>query len=303
MDAFPAFFPLTGRTIIIVGSGEPAEAKARLFAGSPARLTRLSGEAALEAQAYDGAALVFVADADPAFAAAAARAARNAGAPVNVTDQPALCDFFAPAVIDRGEVVAAVGTGGASPMLAAMLRNDIEARVPDGAGRVAALFRLFQDKVRAALPQAAERRAFLRDLLHGPVARTAMAGDMDQARRMMDEALAAFTAEGGAGRAGQVSIVLAGGPVDLLSLRAARLLSQADALVVEAGATADVAALARRDARRIAADDGAIPTITALARDGLRVVWAAAGDAPPIGLVEALGGLGVASEVLRPAPA
>ena len=140
MDAFPAFFPLSGKTVVIAGAGEAAEAKVRLFEGSPATLQRLEGEAALDPTDYAGAALAFIASPDDAFAEAAAGAARAAHVPVNVVDRPALCDFTTPAVIDRGEVVAAIGTGGASPMLATLLRHDIEARVPEGAGRVAALF-------------------------------------------------------------------------------------------------------------------------------------------------------------------
>src|SRR6185503_16235398 len=105
---------------------------------SPATLRRLEGAVALNPASYEGALLAFVGSAEDAFAIAAAAAARAAHVPVNVVDRPALCDFTTPAVIDRGEVVAAIGTGGASPMLATLLRHDIEARVPEGAGRVAA---------------------------------------------------------------------------------------------------------------------------------------------------------------------
>src|SRR6185312_10195438 len=152
MHAFPAFFPLAGRTVVVAGEGEAADAKARLFEGSPATLKRVAGERALDPATYEGAALAFIASEDDAFAEAAAAAARAAHVPVNVADRPQLCDFTTPAVIDRGEVVAAIGTGGASPMLATLLRQDIETRVPPGAGRVAALFAGLQDEVRKALP-------------------------------------------------------------------------------------------------------------------------------------------------------
>src|SRR4051794_27139319 len=138
MDAFPAFFPLAGRTVVIAGEGEAAEAKLRLFDGSPAQIRRLTGDDAFRSISYQGATLAFIATRDDKFALAAAAAARAAHVPVNVVDRPVLCDFTTPAVIDRGEVVAAVGTAGASPMLATLLRHDIETRVPEGAGRVAA---------------------------------------------------------------------------------------------------------------------------------------------------------------------
>jgi precorrin-2 dehydrogenase / sirohydrochlorin ferrochelatase len=245
MDAFPAFYPLAGRTVVIAGLGEAAEAKARLFAGSPAKILRLEGDAALSPKAYAGAALAFIASDDDAFAEAAAGAARAAHVPVNVVDRPALCDFTTPAVIDRGQVVAAIGTGGASPMLATLLRHDIEARVPEGAGRVAALFAGLQDEVRAALPELHRRRAFLRAALTGPAAAAALRGEQGEAVRLLREALAQD-----APGVGAVLFIDARGPADLLTLRATRALASADVLVCDEGAHAEVLALARRDAER-----------------------------------------------------
>lgn len=272
MEAFPAFFPLAGRTVVIAGSGEAAEAKARLFVGSPARVVQLDGEAALDSARYAGAALAFVAAADDVFAARAADAARAAHVPVNVVDRPILCDFTTPAVIDRGEVVAAIGTGGAAPMLATLLRQDIEARVPEGAGRVAALFRLMQEEVRDALPEVGRRRAFLRAALSGPAAEAAMAGDMPRAAELMRSALAA-----GQPLAGAIQFVDARGPADLLTLRAARALAAADLLVADEGAHPEVLSLARRDAERRSGLDAA--ALASLAADGRRVVRLIVGTA------------------------
>ena len=75
MDAFPAFFPLAGRSVAIAGEGEAAEAKVRLFAGSPATLIRLTGADALDARSYAGMTLAFIAADDDAWAMAAAEAA------------------------------------------------------------------------------------------------------------------------------------------------------------------------------------------------------------------------------------
>lgn len=265
MDAFPAFFPLAGRTVAIAGAGEAAEAKVRLFAGSPATLKRLDGPEALDAASYAGAALAFVASPDDDFAAAAAAAARAAHVPVNVVDRPQLCDFTTPAVIDRGEVVAAIGTGGASPMLATLLRQDIEARVPEGAGRVAALFRTMQDEVRQALPDVGRRRDFLRAALTGPAAQAAMSGDTARAADLLRQALAADQP-----RAGAVQFVDARGPADLLTLRAARALAAADVLIADEAAHADVLALARRDAERRSLEG--VEELAALAGEGRCVV-------------------------------
>lgn len=272
MDAFPAFFPLSGKVIAIAGTGEGVEAKVRLFAGSPATIRRLEGEAALQASSYAGAALAFVASSDQAFAEAAVAAARAAGVPVNAVDRPALCDFTTPAVIDRGEVVAAVGTGGASPMLATLLRHDIEASVPEGAGRVAALFAGLQDEVRRALPEPHRRRAFLRAALAGPAAEAAARGDRAAAVQLLREALARD--EPGAGR---VQFIDARGSADLLTLRAARALASADVLVCDEDAHADIVALARRDAERMGPQ--APERLAELAAQGLRVARLITGTA------------------------
>ena len=189
MDSFPAYFPLAGRRVVIVGSGDAADGKARLFEGSPAELVRLDDGRAFDPETYRGAALAFIAGEDEAFDAAAAAAAREAGVPVNVVDRPALCDFFTPALVDRGEVVAAVGTGGASPVLAQMLRREIEAKVPEGAGRVAALLRQYREEVRQRFPDMQARSAFLRGVLEGPAAQAALDDDLPLAQRLFRQAL------------------------------------------------------------------------------------------------------------------
>jgi precorrin-2 dehydrogenase/sirohydrochlorin ferrochelatase len=290
MDVFPAFFPLAGRTVVIAGEGEAAEAKARLFEGSPAVLLRLTGPEALDPRSYASATLAFVAADNEEWAREAAEAARAASVPVNVVDRPALCDFTTPAVIDRGEVVAAIGTGGASPMLATMLRHDIEARVPEGTGRVAALFRGMQDEVRAALPDPNARRRFLRAALTGAAAEAAMAGDMEGARERLRASL--FDSPH---LAGVIRYIDARGPADLLTLRAVRALAAADVLACDPDAHADVLALARRDAERLS---GQTPEeLVALVAEGLTVARLITGAAWRTEQA-ALQARGVATEVL-----
>lgn len=297
MDSFPAYFPLAGRTIVIAGSGEPAEAKARLFEGSPATIVRLQAPEAFSPAAYEGAVLVFVGDADEAFVQAAVKAARAAGALLNVVDRPALCDFNTPAIIDRGQVVAAVGTGGSAPVMATLLRNAIETQLPEGMGRVAALLARLQDEVRRALPVLHERRAFLRAAVRGEAAQAALDGDMARAEALLREALTK-----GVTRAGGVQFLAAAGPVDLLSLRAIRALGTADVAVIDPEADPEVVKLARRDIERLAPDEAEADHLAALAREGRQVVWLHARPAAPA-LLEALRRAGVAVEILPVAQA
>lgn len=267
MDAFPAFFPLRGKTVIIAGEGEGALAKVRLFENSPAIVRIVAGSEAYETGTYSQAALVFVAHPDEAFCLAAAAAARQAGVPVNVVDRPSQCDFTTPALIDRGEVVAAIGTGGSAPLLASLLRADIEARIPLGVGQVAGLLRLMQGEIRAALPDLVKRRAFMRRVVNGKVADLAMAGEGARAEAALREALAQ-----GAALSGKLYAIVVEGPADLLSLRAARVLSEADVLVETQGSDPAIAILARRDSQRLTATDMDAQALMDLLAQGLQVV-------------------------------
>jgi precorrin-2 dehydrogenase/sirohydrochlorin ferrochelatase len=302
MDAFPAFFPLAGRRVVVVGEGPPADNKAALFEGSPAELVRLTEAEALAGGAFDGAALVFIAAADAALIAAAGAAARAAGAVVNVVDHPEACDFYTPAVIDRGLVVAAVSATGAAPLLSAKLRNDIEAQLPDGVGRLAALLQATRETVRQALPDMDLRRAFLRAAMGGPAARAAMDGDMATAKAMLEAALKATLAESDAGPApaGRVDFIVGDGPADLTSLRAARALGQADVVIADPRCPPQIAAMARRDSLRRPLSDLDPTALAALAGAGRRVACVLA-ESPDPALAEAVRRAGAAAEVLRQA--
>ena len=230
----------------MAGKGEAAEAKARLFDGSPARLLRLHGEAARNAAAYGGAKLAFIAG-DDAFVTTAAAAARQAGCPVNVVDHPMLCDFHTPAIVDRGQVVAAIGTAGAAPMLASLLRGQLEQAIGPGIGPLAALLAERREALRSAWPDLAQRRAVLRRMLAGPAADAAAAGDLSLAGALLDAALAEREI-GGAGRL----LLLARPPApDLITLRALRVLALADAAAFEPEDAPLIAAHARRDVQRL----------------------------------------------------
>jgi len=296
VETFPAFFPLAGARVVIAGEDDSAEAKARLFDGSPAQIVRLDAEAALDPAAYVGATLVFVASFDSVFAKAAASAARGCGAPLNVVDRPELSDFHTPAVIDRGQVVAAIGTAGAAPLLASLLRAEIEVRIPAGAGRIAALLGDQREPLRKAFPDLAHRRAFLRAMLIGPVADAAAAGDEALAGRLLGEAIAA-----GWSAVGRISLIEAPSALDLISVRAVRALNIADVVVSGPGAAPLLASHSRRDAEYLSPAEADAATLAALARQG-RIV-AVVSRTPDPALGRSLAALGVPVERLEAARA
>lgn len=191
MTHFPICLDLAGKRCLVVGAGPEAERKAGAL--------RRAGAHAVTAWHFvpadlDGCALAFAADAPPAVGEAVSRAARARGILVNVADRPELCSFIMPAVIERAPVTLAISTGGTSPALARRLRETLDVIVPRRLGALAALAGEFRARVRRSIADAATRRKFWERLFDGPVARLALAGEQDAARRQLEAALSAETA-------------------------------------------------------------------------------------------------------------
>ncbi len=263
MQVFLASIPLEGRAVLVVGGGEPAIAKARLLSATPAELRwfaprGLEGDSAdltpprpgwpQEAD-LDRAALLFVAvgaeeEAEAAELAAQARARRIL---VNVVDRPALSDFQTPALVDRGDVVVGIATGGVAPVMARDLRARIEAALPQGVRALARAARLIRPEVVASPLDGLQRRRFWEAALRGEAAQATYDGREAEALT----ALRRLLAEGPLAPRGVVHIVGAGpGDPERLTLRALRLLQDADLVIQGEGVPDAIASLARRDARR-----------------------------------------------------
>ncbi|NWG91681.1 MAG: uroporphyrinogen-III C-methyltransferase, partial [Parvularculaceae bacterium] len=203
---------------------------------------------ALSAKIFEGAALAFICVDDEGEAARLARAARAAGAAVNVVDRPDLSDFITPSIIDRGDVVVAVSTGGAAPVLGRRLREKIEALLPKRLTALAAFAKSFRSAVASRLP-VVRRRAFWESFFDGPIAHRILSGDESGAREAMIEAINHPLSDQAAG---VVHIVGAGpGDPDLLTLKALRLLQSADVILYDRLVSDGILDLERRDALRL----------------------------------------------------
>ncbi len=264
LNAFPVFMRVDGEAVAIVGDGEEALAKARLLSQSSAVLRivadNASGalldfiastdavhiKAAYEASHLQGAALVFAASGDEALDRRAVEDARRLGIAVNAVDRPELCDFFTPALVNRAPVAIAIGSEGAGPVLAQMLRGRIDRMLSPSLGRLAALAASFRAAAEK-LPKGNRRRRFWGDFFEGAPAKAVEAGEFARARDAALELLAAS-----APADGHVALVGAGpGAEDLLTLRAHRLLMEADAIVHDALVPDAIVAMGRRDAERL----------------------------------------------------
>jgi len=248
MKHLPLFFDLRGRRVVVVGEGGMADRRAALAASAGALVSRET----YAPFTFDGATAAFVATGDADSDAAAAGAARAAGVPVNVADRPALCDFIMPAIVERDDVVVAVSTGGTSPTLAQAVRARIEAALPERLGALACLASEFRAQVRALIVDPAQRRAFWRGLTSGPAAALALAGDTQGARRAALRQLNDARNVQHTPRLGIAHIVGAGpGDPELLTLRAARLLQEADVILHDDLVPPAILARARRDAELV----------------------------------------------------
>ena len=243
MRFLPIFLDLRGRRALVVGTGEVADRKADALARAGA-VVELA--ARFDPDQLPGCAVAIGADADDACLIALSAAAQAAGIPVNVVDRPALCSFITPSVIDRDPLVVAVSTGGAAPVLARLIRARIEGLLPPAWGALARLADSLKSEIRAALPDVVQRRRVLERVLTGPVAAMVFAGDEAGARIAFTEALSSATPT-----PGFVYLVDAGpGPPDLLTLRAHRVMGEADVLVHNPAVSPDLLDMARRDADR-----------------------------------------------------
>ena len=230
------------------------------------------------------------------------RSAQARGIPVNIVDRPALCSFIMPAIVDRDPVIVAIGTGGAAPVLARLVRARIEAMLPPLLGRVAAMADAFKEEMRARFPDLARRRRLIERLFAGRAAALALAGEDAAARDAVVAEMAAE--EAGAPAPGIVHLVGAGpGEADLLTLRAQRLLGEADVIVHAEAMSEAVLDLARRDAERLVADGApAREAAIGLAQAGKAVVWLAAGAGPGAADAQAICAAGMACTVVPGLP-
>jgi uroporphyrin-III C-methyltransferase/precorrin-2 dehydrogenase/sirohydrochlorin ferrochelatase len=303
MDFLPIFLDIRGQPCLVVGGGEVAARKSALLLRAGARVTVLAPKlsAAFDAdlaaariahraarfrdEDLDGVAVAIAATSDDAVNRSVAAAAKARRIPVNVVDQPALCSFILPSIIERTPLVVAVSSGGASPVLARLLRARLESLIPAGYGRLAALAGAFRDRVKARF-KPPERRRFWERVLQGPIAELVFSGRDAEARTALQASLEdTRLAFGG----GEVSLIGAGpGDPDLLTFRALRLMQQADVVVYDRLVSRPVLDLVRLEAERIyAGKERAKHTLpqedinhllVRLAREGKRVVRLKGGD-------------------------
>ncbi|WP_404441182.1 siroheme synthase CysG [Stutzerimonas chloritidismutans] len=303
MDFLPLFHNLKGGTVLVVGGGEIALRKARLLSGAGAVLRvvapevepqlvelvkRGGGRSVVRGYVRDdlvGCVLAIAATDDEPLNAQVSEDAKALGMPVNVVDSPELCTVIFPAIVDRSPLMIAVSSGGDAPVLARLMRARIETWVPAVYGQLAGLAKKFRSQVKAKLPNVQQRRVFWEEVFQGDVAERALAGQQQEAERLLVEKLSGAEPKS----LGEVYLVGAGpGDPDLLTFRALRLMQQADVVLYDRLVAPAILDLCRRDADRIyvgkqraahaVPQDQINQLLVTLAKEGKRVLRLKGGD-------------------------
>jgi precorrin-2 dehydrogenase / sirohydrochlorin ferrochelatase len=288
MSLYPLFADLRDREVLVVGGGDVATRKveALLRAGgrvcvcSPAlvpALERLRSRGALEHRPedfdpdwLDDVWLVIAATDDPAFNAWLAGEAKRRRKLANIVDDAALSTFQVPAVVDRSPLVVAISSGGAAPMLARRLREQLETQLDHSWGALAALFHKHRGAIRERYPDLGERRRWYDAVIDSSIPALLRSGDNDAAEAALLAKLV-FPSHG----AGNLALIVIASDAGQLTLHALRVMNQADALFAANDLAPEVLELARRDAPRerfAHLDDLLTPRIAALMDQGQRVV-------------------------------
>ncbi|MGB4248974.1 MAG: siroheme synthase CysG [Pseudohongiellaceae bacterium] len=267
MQFLPIFLNVRAQTCLVVGGGDVAYRKAVLLDRAGARLRVVAPEICVELESLviagagelrvrgfeeldmDGVFLAVGATDDEEVNAAVSVAAKSRGLPVNVVDKPSLCSFIVPAIVDRSPVVIAISSGGASPVLTRKLKEKLETMVPAAYGRLALLLGGYRSRVKSVITDFKRRTRFWEALLSGPLSEMVLAGKEDEARRYIEQQLSesdSIVVQG------EVFLVGAGpGDPDLLTLKALRLMQEADVVLYDRLVSKEIMARVRPDAEKI----------------------------------------------------
>jgi uroporphyrin-III C-methyltransferase / precorrin-2 dehydrogenase / sirohydrochlorin ferrochelatase len=335
MRFLPVFLDLQTGPILLVGSGELVRAKLRLLLAAGARVRWFATDGDHDATGIGtaDAGRIEMAKGDPLTAdlggviailcagageigTAMSVRAKSVGLPVNVMDDLSHSTFIFPAIVDRGDVVVAVGTGGASPVVARRVRERIEAALPARIGDLATFIGRWRKQIHGRIPEFPLRRRFWERVVDGPIGALVLAGRGGEAEAALKD-IADPSAFAGAQTPGHVegSVTLVGagpGDPDLLTVKALRALQDADVVFYDELVSPEILDRARRDASRVPVgrrvgkpgigQDAINKLLIEAARSGQRAVRLKGGDPFIFGRggeeIEALREAGIACSVV-----
>ncbi len=269
MDYFPLFMDIKNKSCLVVGGGDIGFRKASALLKAGANVTLVTNQANDDVQllAKNNQKLFLLLEnysnshlENKLLVIAATNArklneeifadAKNKNIPVNVVDNPDLCSFIFPAIVERGPLTIAVCSNGNAPVLGRLLRAKIESIIPFQYGQLAELAQKYRAKVKAVFSNTNQRRDFWESVFEGKIARTVFDGQFEEAESLLNQKLENDTLP--QENRGEVYLVGAGpGDPELLTFKALRLMQQADVVIYDRLVTQPILDLTRRDAHKI----------------------------------------------------
>ncbi len=268
MDYLPVFHKIRSQPVLLVGGGTVALRKARLLFRAKAKVKVVAEEICQELtelisihdgevheQTYksgdvENCVMVVAATDDNELNHQIAADAGKLNIPVNVVDQPHLCSFIFPSIVDRSPLIVAVSSSGKSPVLARLLRSRLETLIPSGYGDLTAFLGEVRSQVKARIQSFSARMRFWEDVINGPSAEMLLSGKTEQANALLQNMLENYNEADHT--LGEVYLVGAGpGDPDLLTFRALRLMQKADVVLYDRLVSERILAMTRQDADKI----------------------------------------------------
>ena len=241
LASLPLFHRVAGRKVVVAGASTGANWKADLLAAAGAEVVHL--EDCWSAEQFTGAVLAVGELGSRGETVRFIKAARRAGALINIIDRPELCDVQFGTIVNRSPVVIGISTDGAAPMLGQSIRTRIESVLPHGIARWAEAAKRWRGELSRHFEDFSERRAFWKRFVTLAWTRP----DTGPSNEDFDHLVNAAD-----GPRGNVTLVGAGpGDPELLTLKAVQALQSATVILYDNLVGAEILELARREATRI----------------------------------------------------
>ena len=305
MSLLPLFIDIKDKPCLVVGGGKIAARKLKMLCKADANIIVIAPTICDEIKTLcdthslyvhtrnfsdddiQNQCLIIAATNDAALNKRISHLAKQKNILVNVADDFKQGDVVLPSVIDRDPIQIAVTTGGASPVLARLLRRNLERCTPSAYGSLASLVEQYRQKTAESIQDEDSRRRFWEEVLQGPIAEMVLAGKLSAAEETLQRKLE--NKDFSNNDKGEVYLVGAGpGDPDLLTFRALRLMQQADAVVYDRLVSDQIMDLVRKDAEKIYAgkqranhaiqQESINQLLVRLAKEGKRVLRLKGGD-------------------------
>lgn len=268
MEYLPIFIDIKNERCLIVGGQQKAFDKIVLLLKAGSRVTVIASELCKEIVELKESGrithkiepfsvtdlkkckLVIVTTSDTGLRMNVVKKAKENEVPVNVVDFPDLCTFSVPSIVDRSPLLLAVSTSGNSPTMTRIIRSRLEAMLPMAYGRLSVLVGNFRKSVQNTLQSKQERRYFWNRIFSSPIIEMFLSGKEQEATSILEKEIDSIGHRGQS--IGQVCLVGAGpGDPDLLTLRALRLIQNADTIVYDRLVFPKILEYARQDAELV----------------------------------------------------